>query len=802
LTVRLPLGAGEASSLGRLNANIAQYRGGMWKDAGQASAGIDSDLISVADSIGAEGFYRLRFAAEVPESGQFDIEAYAVVSADWKRDILAFCRELKEQIETSPDAKLIFSSIAVSHFDHVMDLASEGAFLSGRMLEALVCAIESKRKFEAGACPDLVVGLNKLRLKRFEGAETVEFVVFVPENYHDSRKWPVLLNPDPRRRESGTGYTERSDLIDVWWHFSGYEGYEWKNYQYFLNILRSKLSLDEDRVYLYGLCGNGIAATALALNYPDQWAECASVLGNACRNLAGNALNLSLVFVRGGHSQEQLICYYNFAAKCFLYQGCRYFRHSIREDVSIDVLRGSPTPNVTRVKSPKRVLFSVDSSKAFGAYWATINGREDENLTGTIDACVNGQAIDVKTTNVCAYSLDLVRAPVDSNRPVEIIENGTSLGSVRGNIFVEEPLAYAKATYVKNKPLQGPVWDAFTDPYAVVWPSSSRDQEFCSISAQVAKSLANGAPCFSDINMPESLIDTHNLILLGTAASNKWLSRICGKLPVEIEHGRITADGRRYEGRDMGLILIYPNPLNPKRYVVALWATSAAAMRRSPAVWKEMKSMPPVDVAVFEVTKKGDVRWHIFERFSSTWDWHDHWSESLGAVFKKHPKWQWSRWAARAVRKQLGADVVVYEEPFRFPDSLGTGEITYRDLFNSFRNDWIVKVRLDGKGLRSLLTASYMDTSWEGVAAVLDGVSLVGVEQKDSQDDRLAIGDIEDNKKYTVAFPERIVSRLRTGMDYVIVGEAYLVPLLKNYLLRSEGSDVDAELDSFKLTIF
>jgi hypothetical protein len=453
------------------------------------------------------------------------------------------------------------------------------------------------------------------------------------------------------------------------------------------------------------------------------------------------------------------------------------------------------------VKSPKKVLFSIGSSNASKAYWVAINGREDENLTGTIDACVNGQTIDVKTRNVCAYSLDLVRAPVDSSRVVEITENGTSLGSVTGDIFVKEPPAYAKAAYVKNERLHGPVWDAFTDPYVVVWGSSSGDEKFSAISAELAKLLANGAPCFSDTNMPENLIDTHNLILVGTAGSNKWLSKIRKNLPVGIEQGQITGDGRRYEGSDMGFVLIYPNPINPEKYVVVLSATSATAMKRILGVCREMKSMPPADVAVFEITKSGDVRWHIAEKFTATWNWHHHWSEPLAAVGKKHPKWQWARWVARAVRKQLDADVVAYEDPFRFPHPIPAGKITYRDLFKSFRNDWIVKVRLDGKGLRSLLTASYMDTSGNGVAAVLDGVSLVGAEQ-DSEGASLAIGDIEDDKKYTVAFPERIVSRLRTGMDYVIVGEAYLVPLLKNYLLRSESCDVDAELDSLKLTIF
>ncbi len=44
-----------------------------------------------------------------------------------------------------------------------------------------------------------------------------------------------------------------------------------------------------------------------------------------------------------------------------------------------------------------------------------------------IDAVVWGQSILVKTDNIDAYTLNLQLAPVDCNRPVEIIENDKRL---------------------------------------------------------------------------------------------------------------------------------------------------------------------------------------------------------------------------------------------------------------------------------------------------------------------------------------------------------------------------------------
>ena len=62
----------------------------------------------------------------------------------------------------------------------LMELASKSQALSERILSALSKAIKAKTDFDDGDYPDLIKDLNKIRIKRFEGAEIAEFVLYIP----------------------------------------------------------------------------------------------------------------------------------------------------------------------------------------------------------------------------------------------------------------------------------------------------------------------------------------------------------------------------------------------------------------------------------------------------------------------------------------------------------------------------------------------------------------------------------------------------------------------------------------------
>ncbi|MEI8255914.1 MAG: hypothetical protein WCJ30_09590 [Deltaproteobacteria bacterium] len=63
-------------------------------------------------------------------------------------------------------------------------------------------------------------------------------------------------------------------------------------------------------------------------------------------------------------------------------------------------------------------------------------------------------------------------------------------------------------------------------------------------------------------------IAKNNLILWGDPSSNALISKTIAKLPIQWTAEKLVVDGKTYAAGDHAPILIYPNPLNPKRYVV------------------------------------------------------------------------------------------------------------------------------------------------------------------------------------------------------------------------------------------
>ena len=72
-----------------------------------------------------------------------------------------------------------------------------------------------------------------------------------------------------------------------------------------------------------------------------------------------------------------------------------------------------------------------------------------------------------------------------------------------------------------------------------------------------------------DKDVTDADIAASNLVLWGDPGSNRILARIADRLPREVDRRRRRRGGpTRYPADTHAPILIYPNPLNPKKYVV------------------------------------------------------------------------------------------------------------------------------------------------------------------------------------------------------------------------------------------
>jgi hypothetical protein len=129
----------------------------------------------------------------------------------------------------------------------------------------------------------------------------------------------------------------------------------------------------------------------------------------------------------------------------------------------------------------------------------------------------------------------------------------------------------------KQHGLQGPIDDAFMDSFLMVRPTGSplnekvgtwATQEMRHAIDHWRRQFRGDARIKDDRNVTDGEIAAHNLILWGDPRSNLILAKIAGKLAVQWDDSSVRLGDKSYNASHHVPVMIYPNPLNPKRYVV------------------------------------------------------------------------------------------------------------------------------------------------------------------------------------------------------------------------------------------
>ena len=72
----------------------------------------------------------------------------------------------------------------------------------------------------------------------------------------------------------------------------------------------------------------------------------------------------------------------------------------------------------------------------------------------------------------------------------------------------------------------------------------------------------------TDEEITDADLASANLVLWGDPSSNKVLGRLAGQLPIVWKEDSIVVGERSFAADRHALVMTYPNPLNPRRYVV------------------------------------------------------------------------------------------------------------------------------------------------------------------------------------------------------------------------------------------
>ena len=255
-----------------------------------------------------------------------------------------------------------------------------------------------------------------------------------------------------------------------------------------------------------------------------------------------------------------------------------------------------------RDRVPEEIQFTTETLKYNRCNWVTIEGLERHWQTAEVSAEIDANAapgkIRIETDNVTDLRLDFPAGAY----PFELAKTGPTVTvdpTEEKNQNLKTPVPFAdkswtcslyrdgnKKWHVGERPdaglrkqhnLQGPIDDAFMDSFIIVRPTGTAHHADVEkwVQAEMAHAIEHWRTHFrgearvkDDKDITDEDIAGANLILWGDPNSNQLLAKVADKLPVGWSENEITVGKRAYDADHHALAMIYPNPLNPKRYVV------------------------------------------------------------------------------------------------------------------------------------------------------------------------------------------------------------------------------------------
>ncbi|MHB8997019.1 MAG: carboxylesterase family protein [Armatimonadota bacterium] len=484
---------------------------------------------------------------------------------------------------------------------------------------------------KAGEAPPLTPGkLNELAYVTANDGTVQPYYLYVPPDYAPEKKWPLIVFlhgyvPSISVLEPWIPSEEQCDV-------AGTHGamllvpYGRRNTDFQgigeVDVLASMAEVcrwypvDQDRVYLSGVSMGGMGAWNIALRHPGMFAAVTPMCGqtdmfrwwkwdreqtepwkrwlidwdNALEQVPN--LRNQHVFVQHG-LQDNLIPVEQtkLMAEAAEQAGTPIKTYYFPDEGHFIYFRTDSYDNAWSwqkqfklERSPKRVDFKTWSLEYDRAYWLRVSRLEEWGKPGMISAEVNadGTALKITSTNIREIAVDVKAAglaeaftckwndgPAISSR---LQPDGTVI-ILRGSLLPPPPSSMVPV--VKRRGLTGPCEDVFNTRFLLVQGTQGAEEQKTDLARKVAQwckdwdDFGDGVPPVKlDSEISEQDIKDCNLVLFGTPETNSVLSKVAGRLPIRIADHRYEMAGNVYEGADLGLVMCYPNPLNPARYVL------------------------------------------------------------------------------------------------------------------------------------------------------------------------------------------------------------------------------------------
>lgn len=265
--------------------------------------------------------------------------------------------------------------------------------------------------------------------------------------------------------------------------------------------------------------------------------------------------------------------------------------HKIHEEskIQIESLMNRLASSSPRL-SPRRIDFTTVSLRYHRMHWIDVQGLMEHWSPATVSAVTDHEKIDVKTNNVNRLRFEFqsgqwigkARGPITVEIDGKVLV-GPNIKSDRSWTWELERIdgvwkAAETAESLRKRPgLQGPIDDAFMDSFLFVLPSGDSQDPILQnwINSESLHAMLHWRKHFRgdirqklDREVTDEDIAADNLIIFGDSDSNELIRRLAADLPVRWQTDSIKIGQHSVPRTGHAPVLIYPNPLNPKRYVV------------------------------------------------------------------------------------------------------------------------------------------------------------------------------------------------------------------------------------------
>lgn len=249
---------------------------------------------------------------------------------------------------------------------------------------------------------------------------------------------------------------------------------------------------------------------------------------------------------------------------------------------------------------PKQIAFTTTTLKYNQAHWVTINGLIEHWSPATVTVALNKNFVTFSANNVTDLSLNLDANSVPLATRVITVESSPETGNSSGKIIATVPLRSdhswgvrlrktggkweqvspiepSSNELLKKHDLQGPIDDAFMGPFLFVKPTAAGhhpkvdqwvEAEFNRAVREWHRQMRGDVTVKTSDELKPEDIENYSLVLWGDSKSNATVAKLADRLPIQWDAKNVSVGGLNYASATHVPVLIYPNPLNPVRYVV------------------------------------------------------------------------------------------------------------------------------------------------------------------------------------------------------------------------------------------